>query len=140
MAIFVTNPNSNPVNLSVPYVVDRIKLKTANITISCENKCALQILPYNIGIEYNRELGNGSSNIADNAWIFAGNLNYDKIDNKIKLKAYLPDNTNLSFRAIAYTDYNKIVHTGTGDSFDVPIILPKTHPLCNCGKWENTSE
>ncbi len=130
----VPNPNSGLANLNVPYgVVSTTKLKTVNITVSCENKCALQILPYNVGIEYNNNINANLSGTTER-WIFAGNVNYDKTDNKIKLRAYLPDNTNLLFRAIAYPEYPKQINTGTGDSFEAPIILPKTHPLCNCGK------
>jgi hypothetical protein len=86
-----------------------------------------------VGIEYNNNINANLSGTTER-WIFAGNVNYDKTDNKIKLRAYLPDNTNLLFRAIAYPEYPKQINTGTGDSFEAPIILPKTHPLCNCGK------
>ena len=131
----VPNPNnSSLVNLSVPYGIIATKLKTVNVTVSCENKCALQILPYNVGIQYNNDLNAKLSGTPVNRWIFAGNVNYDRTDNKIKLKAYLPDNANLLLRAISFPEYPKQVNTGTGDSFDAPIILPKTHPLCKCGK------
>ena len=129
----VPNSNSNLINLSVPYGIIATKLKTVNITVSCENKCALQILPYNVGIQYNNNI-NANLSGSNGRWIFAGNVGYDRTDNKIKLKAYLPDNANLLFRAISFPEYPKQINTGTGDSFEAPIILPKTHPLCNCGK------
>ena len=111
------------------------KTKTAKITVSCENKCALEILPYNVGIEYSKNLSATTFDpFGYNDWSFLGNVSYDPTDKQIKLRANLPDNTDFLFRAIAYPEYSKQINTGTGDTFDAPIILPKTHPLCNCGK------
>ena len=111
------------------------KLKTAKITVSCENNCALEILPYNVGIEYSKNL---SATVFDPFgyadWSFLGNVSYDPTDKQIKLRVNLPDNTDFLFRAIAYPEYSKSMNTGSTDSFTAPIILPKTHPLCKCGK------
>jgi hypothetical protein len=130
--------NSSSLNLSVPYVEGPIiyKAKTVNIIVNCEKRyCsdALQILPYNVGIEYNDDPNYyRTGNLVPGGWKFAGNVNYDKIDNKIKLKTYLPDNVNISLRAIAYPDYAQTIHTTTGENINAYITL-RNHPLCNCG-------
>lgn len=122
----VPNPNSNQIDLSVPLGVASLpKLKTISITVSCPNG-RLDIQPNGVGIEYNYNTTPGNSE----KWIYAGNVNTDPADGKIKLITNLPDNTNLLFRAIAYPDYTQVVNTGASTSFAAEIKLPKTNKLC----------
>lgn len=118
----ITNNDSYKFNINF----DLNKLKTIFATVTCENNCPIEIKPYNMGIQGQRE--------SFNSWFFMGNIRYDAADNKIKLQAYLPDNTDINFRAVAYPTYTKIVNTGVANSFTVPLLLTKDHPLCNCGK------
>ncbi len=118
----ITNNGSYKFNINV----GAPKLKTIFATVACENNCPIEIKPYNMGIQGQRE--------SFNSWLFFGNISYDAADNKIKLKTYLPDNTDINFRAVAYPTYTKIVNTGTTNSFTVPLLLTKDHPLCKCGK------
>jgi len=127
----VPNPNASQIVLEGPKVTTTFPKKTVIITVSCENKCALEIYPSNVGIQYNT---NTQATAFADSWNFAGNVNTDPADNKIKLVTYLPNSTDVLFRAIAYPEYAQKVNTGAGASLDAEIKLPNTHPLCKCGK------
>lgn len=106
------------------------KLKTIYPSVSCENNCPLEIKPYNIGIEFILDENIG----LNNTWSSLGNVSYDESDGKTKLTTFLPDNLNISVRATSYPEFIKQINTGLTDSFTVPILLTKDHPLCKCGK------
>ncbi|WP_435358004.1 hypothetical protein [Emticicia sp. SJ17W-69] len=116
----ITNNSTYKFNINVD-----AQLKTIFATVACENNCPVEIKPYNMGIQGIQYF---------DIWSFLGNISYDAADNKIKLKAFLRDNTNIKFRAVAYPTYTKVVNTGNTDSFTVPLLLTKEHPLCKCGK------
>ena len=98
------------------------------VTVTCENKCALEILPYNVGLEF---LLTGAN--ASEEWWQLGSVDYNPETKRVSTKVYLPDNYETLGRATAYPEYTTKFNTGTGD-FTVPIVLPNTHPLCKCGK------
>lgn len=108
-----------------------VKQKTILVNVTCENDCPLEIKPYNVGIEYMNL--RPTDPLADR-WAFLGFVNYDNSDNKIKLISYLPDNVELSFRAMAFPEDPITLSVGSESSFDVPIVLKKDHPLCQCSK------
>ena len=103
-------------------------VKTMFVTVTCENKCAIEILPFNVGLEYLPK----DSNIPDD-WGSLGQLEFDQETKQISMSVYLPDNYETVGRATCYPEYTTKFNTGTGN-FTVPIILPNTHPLCKCGK------
>lgn len=123
---FTVNPIINNGSYRFNINLGAIKFKTILTTVACENNCPIEIKPYNMGIQGKLQ--------SSNSWSFLGNISYDAADNNIKLKTYLPDNNNVTFRAVAYPKYTKVVNTGTTNSFTVPLLLTKDHPLCKCGK------
>ncbi|WP_435354426.1 hypothetical protein [Emticicia sp. SJ17W-69] len=118
----VTRSNGSLSNTNFTFKTSTNKKKTIYINVSCENDKPLEIKPYNVGIE--------GTLLSPVNWSFLGNVSYDSGDNKIKLITSLPDGVDMNFRSVSYPDYTKIINTGTAESFTVPILLTKDHPLC----------
>lgn len=107
------------------------KQKIIFVDVSCENDCPLEIKPYNVGIEYRWPLMMPAD---PNYWSFLGFVNYDNSDNRVKLIAYLPDNADMKFRAMAFPEDIISLNTSVSTTLTAPIVLKKDHPLCQCGK------
>ena len=114
---------------STPLKLDFSKERNMFVSVSCENKCAIEILPYNVGLEYQAK---GATKASED-WFPLGSVDYNKETKRTSTKVFLPDNYETLGRATAYPDYTTKFNTGTGD-FTVQIVLPNTHPLCKCGK------
>jgi hypothetical protein len=125
---FDLTPESKVVTIRTTFGQNLITQKTAFFNVTCENNCPLDVKPYFIGMMYYDE--------GFKSWEYLGTVDYDPVDKKTKMKTTFPDNTTFKLNAIQFPEpeYTITANTGTGSTYEIPIVLKKSHPLCNCGK------